>query len=46
VGNGESTDLAPEVQRVEIDPLENAVTQALGELQKTGFVLENGDQMR
>jgi bifunctional enzyme CysN/CysC len=46
VGNGETTDLAIDMQRVDIDPLENAVTQALGELQKNGFVIEIGDQIR
>ena len=45
VGNGESSDLAPDMRQVEIDPLEQAITQALAGLQKDGFILENEDPM-
>ena len=46
VGNGTSTDLAPEIHRVEIDPLEEAVKQALAGLVNDGFIQENSDSMR
>jgi len=46
VGNGTRSDLAPDIHRVEIDPLDQAVTQALTGLQNDGFVLENGDSIR
>ena len=45
VGNGENSDLAPDMRPVEIDPLEQAITQALAGLQKDGFILENEDPM-
>ena len=46
VGNGENSDLAPDMRPVEIDPLEQAITQALAGLQKDGFILENDDPMQ
>jgi len=45
VGNGENSDLAPDMRHVEIDPLEQAIKQALTGLQKDGFILENEDPM-